>query len=1308
MGANFNLLMSNTVSHTASGSTIALADYNITPKITISKYSTYHLGDVGKVVNGITVTESMIGMHRNNTPEVIETITFNADGTQAYSSLKSGNILSNGVINGTNVIYNTTASAITVGDVSVPAESFYWVLGACTEDELIITYNVYLDGSMQGECPAGTYDTNEEAKMYYKNYLGNDCQLEYPVPNLSWEDASLAYELYLVDINGKPINENGTRVSLENRTVMSELVEVEKYLNTATTIDYNVLVSLLPDGYMFYNENASYTGIISSNDRYNKSTISDDTNTTFVFDPTGTTIASDGTVNGISDYTSVKVAFAIVKMGINPDAVVVDYGKPIFIDPLANDVGNFVINGLTVSEPTSGMNTAQTIKTANGVATVQPGAVDESVTVPVGNNVVKPFELKGTSYVYPVTYKVGTTNDTTQLRYAVDANGKVIKYAANSTNGTQICASLADGKYVIDGDYAFTNLDGTMYIVKNYELETTIGEKEVERTYYQTGNNTSATVSVSSTNSNSRTTLATLPDGSIVSAYYATQRSGWTTYYYVYIYVGNNQVASLTNSNSGSFTHTLNNMKDINGTDITITVSLSRSSATSSTYGRRITVSYPTLTEKKTTETIYDEVSVLKTAYKTGVEKVSFSLFNYLSSIETFYYYVSPEAAPAKNTASADLLYSTVKVIPATSVYYEDDFGGSAENGGLYIKYTGNWYQVSDDNSTSSNLTANTDINDRQDNGEIGQGNVPYGYDSSYEGCNKFSNGSAMTVQGTVSKDANGKNQFDAYAEFTFTGTGFDIISRTDMNCGQITVAVYNTSNQLIANVPVINKGVQNLYQIPVISYTGMPYGTYNVKINVNAPQKFLGITGSTFYLDAVRIYNPMGLGEGNSQYGEANDAYLADKQANEYEASIRDYILAIGDLRTSETAGAVYVDTIDNDYTGGGMLDQNSIKDFELTGPNEEVYITPGKGVGFALVCSKLPESVQLEVKLPTPLNNAKFLVQTIDENGATVGKSVEKTVTSATEMFYDITDAVSFTQTRIDGVDYYRAVVVLTNALTSDSNDIISITNVKMTYNQAVTNIVEAKTEDELQTASAESIVLSEDGEESAVAGLMASWGIYCDTFGVIDTQYKASVPNYDVTLKKNFAQTAKGLKATAEFTTSQFVDSLVVTDENGNTVNAEFKSTIDNSKLYTSESANAKAWTVTVTADATGEHTYTVSASNGTGTAAEAQLTVTPAQVASIKVVKKPVKTEYNYGEAIDASGLTLEVTYTDGTVERVASGYTLNKTTAKGNGSEKITVNYKGATATFTIEVNYSLSLVIKSFITKIFSFSWLKH
>ncbi|MCQ2484833.1 MAG: bacterial Ig-like domain-containing protein [Clostridia bacterium] len=669
--------------------------------------------------------------------------------------------------------------------------------------------------------------------------------------------------------------------------------------------------------------------------------------------------------------------------------------------------------------------------------------------------------------------------------------------------------------------------------------------------------------------------------------------------------------------------------------------------------------------------------------FKTSGNNVIFTPFSYMSSINRVKYFANFK--DSKNNTK--VLSSTISVIPATTVYYEDNFGGSSENGGLYIKYTGNWMTVDDSGKKTSGVTANTNVNDRQDSGEVGQGHTPYGYDGSYKNCTKFSNGTAAVAKGSISVDANGKKQFDAYAEFTFKGTGFDIISHTDIDCGMITVAVYDMDNNLKANIPVVSQDDDALYQIPAISYKGLDYGTYRVKINVNAPQKLLGITGNTFYLDAIRIYDPMGLNaDDNAEFNEANDAYLQDKEANAFISSIRNYILSVGDISVDEQSGAVYVDTINNGYTNGGVLQQDKLEEFLLTGPNEEVYLTPGNGIGFALACSAVPSSVQLQIRIPAPLSDtASILVQTSDKPKS----RKEITVNSATEMFYDITDAVQFVAVKESGYTYYRAVVILSNGLSSTVSDIVSVANVKLTYPSSVKNIIEGKSKDIIITSGENSRVIDENGDAleaptTVAVGMMASWDIYCDVFDTIYTQHKASVPTYNVATNNEIVTTSCGKKVTAIFTTSQFVDNLVIKDADGNPVKAEVSSLVDEDNLYTASYESAKVWTVTFD-NPTGVYNYTVAAANGEGKTAEITVNVKPAEAVLLSVLKAPAKTQYNYGEQIDPSGLELLVTYSDGTTKVVKGGYTLSTYKADRSGNRSVTVNYQGLTTSFRINV-----------------------
>ena len=678
--------------------------------------------------------------------------------------------------------------------------------------------------------------------------------------------------------------------------------------------------------------------------------------------------------------------------------------------------------------------------------------------------------------------------------------------------------------------------------------------------------------------------------------------------------------------------------------------------------------------------------------------KIVYSPFTYMNSIDRVYYYLTSRENPTKNSESTQKeFYSTVTFIPATTVYYEDNFGGSSENGGLYINYTGDWFTVSDDGTTTSGVTANTDITDRQDNGEVGQGNTPYGHDSSYSDDIKFSNGTAAKATGSVSL-VNGKPQFDASASFEFTGTGFDIISRTDLNCGMITVYIVD-SNGKATNIPVINKGSNTLYQIPVISYTGLSYGTYTVTINVNAPVTALGITGSVFYLDAIRIYDPMGTSSAdNVEFNEANAAYNADHEANAYVASIRDYILQVGKLDETETYGAVWVDTINNDYNGGGFIEQSSIKDFELTGPNEEVYLSPGYGIGFIVESTSIPDSVQLEIKVPAPLKNgARLSVQTIGESNVT-----NFDVTSATEMFYDISDAVVFTPTTVNGTTLYRATVILANGLPStDMGEIVSITNIKMTYDDA--KAVVATDSVSALTLDAETVEELDETQTEAVA-LKASWNVYVDVFDMVYTQHQASLPEYSVSSAEAESAVKSGQTVKATVKTSRYVDELIVTDEYGSQANiTKVTSSVDESKILTEEYKTAKTWNVEFAVyGSNGTKEYTVSSANGEGETAQLDVTIKNPTVESIKVYSKPDKMSYYYGDSFDPTGMTLLVTYSDSTTKIIDSGYSVSPEKFTKTGSQKVTVTYGGKQTTLTVKVRYSFY----QFITGILGFGWL--
>ncbi len=273
-----------------------------------------------------------------NEYRILETITFetNANGhlTAAYSNVKGAN---------TN-IYNVTSNDISGQYVNynLLTEMFTWHIGDITRDEITLKYYAYLTGSAEGEREAGIYDTNEYAVIHYINYLGNQCQQVFPVPSKGWQQAAVNYEFYLVNGRGEPVNTQGMIVPFAERVLVGREQTKEIYLNTANDYSAYTLVAAneLPEGYELFNPNTSYSVAVSSGDNPSKATISDNvtSHTTYFRDGTITT-SGHGDVEGVSDYTNTHVSFAVLHQpGIVPDSVVIDYGLPVKITVLANDV----------------------------------------------------------------------------------------------------------------------------------------------------------------------------------------------------------------------------------------------------------------------------------------------------------------------------------------------------------------------------------------------------------------------------------------------------------------------------------------------------------------------------------------------------------------------------------------------------------------------------------------------------------------------------------------------------------------------------------------------------------------------------------------------------------------------------------------------------------------------------------------------------------------------------------------------------------------------------------------------------------
>ena len=336
MGAEYDLQMAN------------FGPKNYSPTIEVVTYDIYKRSDY----EAGTIPIDKVGSRKSSTPTVVEKITFSADGKAAYSSLignGTSNILnSDGLIVAKNFVYNTnTATSKTVTfngkQITVGPERFYWNLGTVKETEYALRYYVYLTGSMEGKRDAGTYPTNDHATLNYVNYAGATVSQNAPIPELAWEAAVVYYAAYLVNEQGQPIDAKGQVTGFSDRVIVVNPSEGDKVLfNSTVDVSATVAAAVIPSEYTLYAANAAYTVTVNSGTQAGSWTITGDTTrTTYVTGYAAGDVYSNAAndSNSSHTYTATTVWFAVkYTVGAIKDAVVIDYGLPVDISVLSNDM----------------------------------------------------------------------------------------------------------------------------------------------------------------------------------------------------------------------------------------------------------------------------------------------------------------------------------------------------------------------------------------------------------------------------------------------------------------------------------------------------------------------------------------------------------------------------------------------------------------------------------------------------------------------------------------------------------------------------------------------------------------------------------------------------------------------------------------------------------------------------------------------------------------------------------------------------------------------------------------------------------
>lgn len=356
------------------------------------------------------------------------------------------------------------------------------------------------------------------------------------------------------------------------------------------------------------------------------------------------------------------------------------------------------------------------------------------------------------------------------------------------------------------------------------------------------------------------------------------------------------------------------------------------------------------------------------------------------------------------NVQGAAQSSTTLKIIPATNVYYEDGF--AKFNDGQNSASAAKWEVVGKETTAYQALS------------ELGSKNI-YGYDDAYS-KNKttlFSLGSAQYVTLTKEMAAGGDTPTADWptVSFDFKGTGFEIMSVTDNKAGTIFVKVFDKSGaqerfymvdnyygySYENNEWVVNLDSEDaLYQIPVIKIQDLTYGEHKVVVTAFYDElvDHTGKGSCTFYFDGFRVYNPL-----DPDNDTANKTYKQDQEGYPQYIKLRDVVI------DKNNAQALFIDGAANanvaQYTNGG--------------PKNEVYLAKGQAISFTVAGNNI-DTIQIGAKAP---KGAAVL---------NVNDTAIKTLETATEMYYDISAQAKGQQVTI----------------TNTGEGILSLTDVKVTF--------------------------------------------------------------------------------------------------------------------------------------------------------------------------------------------------------------------------------------------------------------------
>ena len=435
----------------------------------------------------------------------------------------------------------------------------------------------------------------------------------------------------------------------------------------------------------------------------------------------------------------------------------------------------------------------------------------------------------------------------------------------------------------------------------------------------------------------------------------------------------------------------------------------------------------------------------------------------------------------------------SITFLPATNVLYEENF---MTNSGTH----GEW------KAEGTNNTA-TVVKDNE--------NSVYGYADAYKGFATFSNGGALKA--TLDLEGDKRAYTTDAVEFSFSGTGFDIISECGTDTGLLLVALskggnpfkvyivdtyFSGDNGIGGNPPIITGDRILDYQVPVIRAMSLDHANYSVRIlgyltdtagAIVGPanptpwdggetgaegstrgangidtnrilreaglKEFIGCEVETSFMDENSVLNGgTGIAAKNSQnrtfgkrgeetaqiadvYLDAfrvykplepeNEANYADNEKRLNYAPVYDYVKNSAELTGSEVLqnSMVYVE-----YDGDTGI--ANIANYQKRGPQNEVYLTNGNYIGFALEGYTEGKTVMISAKAVA----GDPVLGYLDTNA--IGDTGISSDMKMTEMYYDVTAYV-----RQYGAKYMLVLGNIAEAGTgTGTRSILSVSGIKL----------------------------------------------------------------------------------------------------------------------------------------------------------------------------------------------------------------------------------------------------------------------